>query len=69
LRLGYRNRHVDLGGSLTPTGPVVRGSVSLNRSTRVGVEHNPLTNVTKPYIEEKGNPLRRRELLRRLVEK
>jgi len=25
--------------------------------------------VTKPYIEEKGKPLRRRELLRGLVEK
>jgi hypothetical protein len=69
LRGGYRNRYVDLGGSLTPTGPVVHGSVSLDKNTRMGVEHNPLTSVTKPYIEEKGKPLEHREILKRLVER
>lgn len=54
---------------MTPTGPVVHGSVSLDKNTHVGVEYNALTSVTKPYVEEKGKPLEHRELLKRLVER
>jgi len=66
VRGGYRNRYVDLGGSLTPNGLSVHGSVSLDKNTRMGVEHNPITSKTKPYIEEKGKPLDHREILKRL---